>query len=184
MISHDEPLPIQARSMQSDDPSAIWLYRHTRDAAVHTPGQSRPDISLRDEWSLILHTARLYTRMGLDIMALSVGKPPVLTPFHITDVFMLIYPVRNWRFLPPSSYKPHPGPGQQATDTPGAVDRRDELDGAEGEPPKQTVEDDTAKAPTGLDEEGKAESKPNGQAGRKKVVEEPSAASILENFDF
>ncbi|KAH0605847.1 uncharacterized protein H6S33_004304 [Morchella sextelata] len=63
----------------SDDPALVILYHQIREKTVQTlRGAAR--ISPADESAFVLHTARLYDRMGCDLLALEL--------------------VRNWRFLP------------------------------------------------------------------------------------
>lgn len=69
-----------------------------------------------------------------------------------------------------------------------AVRDRDGFDGGLAAPQHinnmEADDSETADSPITQEDENKSEASPNGQAHRKKVVEEPSATSILDNFDF
>ncbi|MCJ1417524.1 regulator of (H+)-ATPase in vacuolar membrane [Xylographa parallela] len=68
----------EARSYLATDPALIVLYRQLRDKSLQTlKGASQ--ISPRTEWEFVIQTARLYDRMGCDLLALDL--------------------VRNWEFL-------------------------------------------------------------------------------------
>ena len=57
----------------TDDPSLIILYSQLRQMTLQTlRGASR--VTPKVEWAFILHSARLYDRMGCDILALDLGK--------------------------------------------------------------------------------------------------------------
>jgi hypothetical protein len=68
----------EARSYLATDPASVVLYKQLRDKTLQTlRGASK--ISPRAEWEFVMQTARLYDRMGCDILALDL--------------------VRNWEFL-------------------------------------------------------------------------------------
>jgi len=69
---------LQARSYLSSDPALVVLYKQLRDKSLQTlKGASK--ISPRAEWEFVIQNARLYDRMGCDLLALDL--------------------VRNWEFL-------------------------------------------------------------------------------------
>ncbi|KAK2861254.1 hypothetical protein FQN49_004389 [Arthroderma sp. PD_2] len=71
---------LQAKSYLSNDPALVVLYQQLREKTLQTlRGASR--ISARDEWEFVLRNARLYDRMGCDLLALNL--------------------VREWEFLTP-----------------------------------------------------------------------------------
>ncbi|KAL8801436.1 MAG: hypothetical protein Q9182_004453 [Xanthomendoza sp. 2 TL-2023] len=71
---------MQARSYLANDPALVVLYRQLRGKTLQTlKGASR--ISPREEWDFVMQNARLYDRMGCDLLALDL--------------------VRNWEFLLP-----------------------------------------------------------------------------------
>ena len=63
----------------ADDPALVVLYSQLRQKTLQTlHGASK--VSPRTEWEFVLHNARLYDRMGCDLLGLDL--------------------VRNWEFLP------------------------------------------------------------------------------------
>ncbi|KAI1097572.1 regulator of V-ATPase in vacuolar membrane protein [Jackrogersella minutella] len=75
---------LQAKSFLTDDPALVVLYSQLRQKTLQTiRGASK--VMPRTEWEFILHNARLYDRMGCDLLGLDL--------------------VRNWEFFrqPPSA---------------------------------------------------------------------------------
>lgn len=75
---------LQSKSYLSNDPALVVLYHQLREKTLQTlkgASQVRP----REEWEFVLRNARLYDRMGCDLLALDL--------------------VRHWEFLgvPPTS---------------------------------------------------------------------------------
>ncbi|EEP82357.1 conserved hypothetical protein [Uncinocarpus reesii 1704] len=71
---------LHARSYLSNDPALVVLYEQLREKTLQTlKGASK--VAARDEWEFVIRNARLYDRMGCDLLALSL--------------------VRNWEFLRP-----------------------------------------------------------------------------------
>ncbi|KAI9815640.1 MAG: regulator of (H+)-ATPase in vacuolar membrane [Thelocarpon impressellum] len=86
LLESPESPGMQAKSFLADDPALVMFYQQLREKSLQTlRGASR--ISPRAEWDFIMHNARLYDRMGCDLLAL-----------HL---------VRNWEFLvqPPEREK-------------------------------------------------------------------------------
>ncbi|KAL8670977.1 MAG: hypothetical protein Q9168_004508 [Polycauliona sp. 1 TL-2023] len=76
---------LQARSYLANDPALVVLYQQLRGKTLQTlKGASR--ISPREEWDFVIQNARLYDRMGCDLLALDL--------------------VRNWEFLLPAKEIP------------------------------------------------------------------------------
>ncbi|PLB52265.1 WD repeat protein [Aspergillus steynii IBT 23096] len=83
-------IPLQAKSYLSNDPALVVLYTQLRDRTLQTlKGASK--VSARSEWEFILRNARLYDRMGCDLLALDLvrhweflGEPPPQTPKETT----------------------------------------------------------------------------------------------------
>ncbi|KAF4628729.1 hypothetical protein G7Y89_g9420 [Cudoniella acicularis] len=72
---------IQSKLFLTDDPALIILYSQLRQKTLQTlRGASK--ITPKVEWAFVLHNARLYDRMGCDLLALDL--------------------VRNWEFLLPA----------------------------------------------------------------------------------
>ena len=62
----------EARSFLTTDPALVVIYKQLRDKTLQTlKGASK--ISPRAEWQFVLQTARLYDRMGCDLLALDLG---------------------------------------------------------------------------------------------------------------
>ncbi|KAL9623679.1 MAG: hypothetical protein Q9160_002135 [Pyrenula sp. 1 TL-2023] len=98
------PIPIQAKSYLSNDPALVVLYHQLREKTLQTlRGASM--IKPREEWDFLIRNAKLYSRMGCDLLALDL--------------------VRNWEFLkpaPPSiphSRPPLPSPSLSKTSVDG-----------------------------------------------------------------
>lgn len=64
---------IQSKLYLTDDPALIILYSQLRQKTLQTlRGASR--VTPKVEWAFVLHSARLYDRMGCDILALDLGE--------------------------------------------------------------------------------------------------------------
>jgi len=63
---------MQARLFLTDDPALVVLYSQLRQKTLQTlRGASK--VTPRVEWEFVLHNARLYDRMGCDLLALDLG---------------------------------------------------------------------------------------------------------------
>lgn len=80
MLDSPETPNLQAKSYLANDPALIVLYKQLRDKTLQTlKGASK--ISPRAEWDFVVQNARLYDRMGCDLLALDLGlSPPVPSP--------------------------------------------------------------------------------------------------------
>lgn len=78
---------LQSKLFLTDDPALIVLYEQLRAKSLQTL-RGALSISPGAEWEFILHTARLYVRMGCDILAL-----------HL---------VKTWEFFNPPAPQPTP----------------------------------------------------------------------------
>lgn len=80
---------INSKLFLTDDPALIVLYAQLRQKTLQTlRGASK--VTPKVEWEFVLHNARLYDRMGCDLLGLDL--------------------VRNWEFLlPGASLKPELG---------------------------------------------------------------------------
>lgn len=57
----------------TDDPALVVLYAQLREKTLQTlRGASK--ITPRVEWEFVLHSAKLYDRMGCDLLGLDLGK--------------------------------------------------------------------------------------------------------------
>lgn len=78
LINSPETPNLQSKSYLSSDPALVVLYKQLREKTLQTlKGASK--ISPRAEWEFVIQNARLYDRMGCDLLALDL--------------------VRNWEFL-------------------------------------------------------------------------------------
>lgn len=80
-------IPLHAKSYLSNDPALVVLYKQIREKTLQTlKGASK--VSAQAEWNFIIRNARLYDRMGCDLLALDL--------------------VRHWEFLSGPPTIPHP----------------------------------------------------------------------------
>lgn len=86
-------ITLQAKSYLSNDPALVVLYKQLRDKTLQTlKGASQiPPLA---EWNFILRNARLYDRMGCDLLALDL--------------------VRHWEFLQPPPPPTLPSKGRRS----------------------------------------------------------------------
>lgn len=78
LVESPEPPSMHARSYLSSDPALVVLYKQLRQKTLQTL-KGASTISPRVEWEFVIQNARLYDRMGCDLLALDL--------------------VRNWEFL-------------------------------------------------------------------------------------
>lgn len=63
---------LRSKLFLTDDPALIILYSQLRQKTLQTlRGASK--ITPRVEWEFVLHSARLYDRMGCDLLGLDLG---------------------------------------------------------------------------------------------------------------
>ena len=66
-------MTLRAKSYLSNDPALIVLYKQLREKTLQTlKGASK--IPARDEWEFVLRNARLYDRMGCDLLGLNLVR--------------------------------------------------------------------------------------------------------------
>lgn len=71
---------LQAKLFLTDDPALVVLYSQLRQKTLQTlRGASK--VTPKVEWAFVLHNARLYDRMGCDLLALDLGTSPSLHIF-------------------------------------------------------------------------------------------------------
>jgi hypothetical protein len=88
LLSPPETPNFKSKSFLTDDPALVILYKQLREKSLQTlRGASM--VGMREEWDFVLHTARLYERMGCDVLALDL--------------------VKTWEFLAPPPAKIAPG---------------------------------------------------------------------------
>jgi hypothetical protein len=99
---------IRSRLFLTDDPALVVLYSQLRQQTVQTlRGASK--VSPYTEWQFVLHSAKIYDRMGCDFLGLDLGESPSALHGAVVPV-----PgpcshgvVRNWEFLHAAAG--HPG---------------------------------------------------------------------------
>ncbi|KAL4879357.1 RAVE protein 1 C terminal-domain-containing protein [Aspergillus karnatakaensis] len=149
-------IPLQAKSYLSNDPALVVLYKQLREKTLQTlKGASK--ISAKAEWDFVLQTARLYDRMGCDLLALDL--------------------VRHWEFLKelPSTHLPKDG---EINLVDGAVDYRKMLRRR-----SSLVVADIPTRPI-LGPELKSPTTPKKPQPPPTMFHEPDASSLLDSFGF
>ncbi|KAJ5682554.1 hypothetical protein N7462_005719 [Penicillium macrosclerotiorum] len=160
---------LQAKSYLSNDPALVILYQQLREKTLQTlkgASQVRP----REEWDFVLRNARLYDRMGCDLLALDL--------------------VRHWEFLggPPTSKTLQSQPAlelhENGVDYRKLLRRRSSL--VVADMPMRLTE--SVKASTDKQETVAAEDSEKKQPPKPKppptMFHEPDANSLLDSFGF
>lgn len=80
LLSPPDSPSLQSKLFLTDDPALVVLYRQLREKSLQTL-RGALTVTPRAEWEFVVHTARLYERMGCDLLALDL--------------------VRSWEFLKP-----------------------------------------------------------------------------------
>lgn len=159
--SPTEPIPLHAKSYLSNDPALVVLYKQLREKTLQTlKGASQ--ISPHAEWNFILRNARLYDRMGCDLLAVDL--------------------VRHWEFLqgPPAQATKEAAPKlhEDGVDYRKMLRRRSSL--VVADMPIQAAEKQTSATPSKPEQQQKlSQSKPPPTA-----FTEPDANSLLDSFGF
>ena len=168
-VSPVQLVNLQAKSYLSNDPALVVLYKQLREKTVSTlKGASK--IHPREEWDFVIQNARLYSRMGCDLLALDLTK--------------------NWEFLvahPSAVVRNKSVVDVNAMDDPRKMLRRrsslviDDLPQAVGTLRLLGVEkrDEDPFHSFKLQEGSGKDVKPPPT-----VFEEPSSSSLLDNFGF
>ena len=87
---------LQSKLYLTDDPALVVLYSQLRQKTLQTLcGASK--VTPKVEWAFVLHNARLYDRMGCDLLALDLGK--IAVPLCSSRLTSCSHTVRNWEFL-------------------------------------------------------------------------------------
>ncbi|GME64981.1 wd repeat protein [Neofusicoccum parvum] len=89
LLSPPDSPSLQSKLFLTDDPALVVLYRQLRDKSLQTL-RGALAVTPRAEWEFLVHTARLYERMGCDLLALDL--------------------VRSWEFLAPQQPREQLGP--------------------------------------------------------------------------
>ena len=90
---------LQAKLYLVDDPALVILYEQLREKTLQTL-QGASKISSKLEWGFLIHIARLYDRMGCDLLALDLGEyRKILAIVLLVPLELTRRVVRNWEFL-------------------------------------------------------------------------------------
>jgi hypothetical protein len=73
LLDTPETPKIESKLFLSDDPALVVLYQQLREKTLQTL-QGASKISPRAEWDFVIRNARMYDRMGCDLLALDLGK--------------------------------------------------------------------------------------------------------------
>ncbi|KAL2149562.1 hypothetical protein VTH82DRAFT_8213 [Thermothelomyces myriococcoides] len=162
---------LKSRLFLTDDPALIILYSQLRQKTLQTlRGASK--VTPKVEWEFVLHSAKLYDRMGCDLLGLDL--------------------VRNWEFLLPAG----PAAGLGGEVNPLRMLRRREslvvadlpiLSQVASETPdaqKQQQQKQQQQAQQNLPAEMKSGGHLPKQQAPPTMFEEPDANSLLDNFGF
>lgn len=149
-------ISLQARSYLSNDPALVVLYRQIREKSLQTL-KGATQIAPADEWAFVLRNARLYDRMGCDLLALDL--------------------VAHWEFLraPPPRAPTAAFAAKPDTDYRRLLRRRSSL--VIADLPLQSLLKTATQGDAGKDTSKKAQPKPT-------AFEEPDANSLLDSFGF
>ncbi|OAX85370.1 hypothetical protein ACJ72_00259 [Emergomyces africanus] len=148
-------IALQAKSYLSHDPALVILYKQLRDKTMQTL-KGAIKVPAKDEWEFVLLNARLYDRMGCDLLALNL--------------------VREWEFLksPPPQNKNQPTRlSFEAPDLRKLLKRRSSL-----------VVADMPISPSFHEELKGSISPKGGKHETSAMFEEPDSNSLLDSFGF
>ena len=80
-LLEESPAPSKAGlSYLATDPALVVLYRQLRDKSLQTL-KGASEITPRAEWEFVIQIARIYDRMGCDLLALDLGESHPLRRF-------------------------------------------------------------------------------------------------------
>ena len=199
LLSPPETPNLQSKSYLTDDPALVVLYKQLRERSLQTL-RGATMIGMREEWYFVLHTARLYERMGCDVLALDLVKTwEFLLPPPPTKAVPGRPPLSP--MMPRESFHAH-GPNQSATDfdfDPRKLLRRRSSLVVADLPAREHIKNELAENKGALkeeeseDEDGEeseneeAEEQPKTEEKKKPPptqFKEPDANSLLDAFGF
>lgn len=86
LLSPPDSPNLQSKLFLTDDAALVVLYKQLREKSLQTL-RGAVMVSPRAEWEFVLHTARLYERMGCDLLALDLGlSTSHLRPLHLASL--------------------------------------------------------------------------------------------------
>ncbi|OKL63732.1 hypothetical protein UA08_00907 [Talaromyces atroroseus] len=158
-------ISLKGRSYLSNDPALVVLYRQIREKSLQTL-KGATQIAPADEWAFVIRNARLYDRMGCDLLALDL--------------------VAHWEFLrtPPRRGSTSAFTSTAETDIRKLLRRRSSLVIADL-PVRQLPPEMAVSAPR--DENGSSPgtaNKPPKPRPKPTTFEEPDTNSLLDSFGF
>lgn len=153
-------ISLQARSYLSNDPALVVLYRQIREKSLQTL-KGATQIPPADEWAFVLRNARLYDRMGCDLLALDL--------------------VAHWEFLrtPPRRVSTSAFTAKADTDYRKLLRRHSSLVIAD-----LPVQLPAEMAPHVDGDDSPTATKPSKPQAKPSTFEEPDANSLLDSFGF
>ncbi|CAL5871667.1 uncharacterized protein PFLUO_LOCUS5920 [Penicillium psychrofluorescens] len=157
-------VPLQSKSYLSNDPALVILYQQLREKTLQTlKGASQ--VHPREEWNFVLRNARLYDRMGCDLLALDL--------------------VRRWEFLHPLPPRTPAQVQEDGVDYRKLLRRRSSLVVADMpvRRPAVTTTSQALKAAE-TEEDDQAKQQPQKPKPPPTVFHEPDANSLLDSFGF
>lgn len=146
---------MQSKLFLTDDPALIVLYAQLRQKTLQTL-RGAVKVTPKVEWDFVLHNARLYDRMGCDLLGLEL--------------------VRNWEFLLPGANS-GTGFGGDVVDPMKLLKRRSSL--VVQDLPVSPLAAKFGSGPLSPLAADKAKAKPPPT-----MFEEPDAGSLLDSFGF
>lgn len=153
---------IKSRLFLTDDPALVVLYEQLRQKTLQTL-RGAAKITPKVEWEFVLHSAKLYDRMGCDLLGLSLGEPRRILRRIVTR---LTISVRNWEFQ--KSSKPDFGGDVNPLSL---LKRRSSL----------VVDDLPMRGPT---KDAPRDGLKKGVTAPPTQFQEPDASSLLDSFGF
>lgn len=158
---------LRSKLFLTDDPALVILYSQLRQKTLQTlRGASK--VTPKVEWEFVLHSARLYDRMGCDLLGLDLGSSSCRL-YEKKRANRAT--VRNWEFLQPTT-RIVPGLGGEI-DPLKLLKRRTSL-----------VVADLPVSPVAQQMPNDMKSGGHHQKQQPTVFEEPDANSLLDSFGF
>lgn len=93
-------LNTMSRTFLTDDPALVVLYSQLRSKTLQSLRRGASKVDPKIEWEFVLHSAKLYDRMGCDLLGLDLGE------CIVDNIFVSLRQPRQLRF--PFLLKPRP----------------------------------------------------------------------------
>lgn len=80
---------LKSKLFLTDDPALVILYSQLRQKTLQTlRGASK--VTPKVEWEFVLHSARLYDRMGCDLLGLDLGSSSLFLRLQTTTLLLTV----------------------------------------------------------------------------------------------